>query len=166
MLQFFGSVGVLTRLWVFALCTPLIMRILFSLLYKAVNAKWAVKEKWRAPSQKFIDRSNSDCSVSFSIATATSKTVLLTLAVSSGVHFEFVHVYIRVFSPDTCAIIPADMAASNHRWVQNTNYYDLQKLRKNAKFSISFSYVYLKFILTYTVKIFIDFYMWFTKAIL
>jgi len=36
---------------------------------------------------------------------------------------------------------------------------DLQEknLRKNPKFSISFSSVYLKFIPSYTVKIFIDF---------
>jgi len=34
-----------------------------------------------------------------------------------------------------------------------------KSLRKNAKFSISFSYVYLKFILSYKVNILIDFYM-------
>jgi len=32
-------------------------------------------------------------------------------------------------------------------------------LRKNPKFSISFSKVYLKFILSYNCNIFIDFYM-------
>ena len=37
---------------------------------------------------------------------------------------------------------------------------DSQKnLRTNPKFIISFSYVYLKFILSYKVKIFIEFYM-------
>jgi len=37
---------------------------------------------------------------------------------------------------------------------------DSQKnLRKNPKFIVSFFYVYLKFILSYKVKIFIEFYM-------
>jgi len=39
-------------------------------------------------------------------------------------------------------------------------------LKKNPKFIVGFSQVYLKFILSYKVKIFTDFYMSFTKAIL
>ena len=41
-----------------------------------------------------------------------------------------------------------------------------KNLRKNPKFSITFSEVYLKLILSCKVKIFIDFYKLFNKAVL
>ena len=61
------------------------------------------------------------------------------------------------------ATLPCEIVVT----VANDQGSDLQKnLRKNPKFIISFSYVYLKFILSYIAKIFVDFFMKFTKAIL